>query len=297
MIAYLLLVHRYPDQFKRLFKAIHDPANTYLVHVDKNSGPALEQDIGDFLAGYPNSALLESKPALWGGYSLIDAELRGMARLLEMNADWEFFINLSGQDFPLKSQKAIKAFLGKNRGKEFIRAVDQKAVRPDTMNRVRKYVVELRDRIVRTPLSRPFLRGARPYIGNQWMIVSRRFCQFVCHDPSTARYKAFYRHTFIADEGFFQTVMMNTAEHGQLVCDDLRSIDWVPDGDIKLRPRTYELADAAELVGSPNLFARKFDEDVDGEILTLLEGHLMAQDLPPPANLDDERRVPATVAA
>ena len=297
MIAYLLLVHRYPEQFKRLFKAIHDPANTYLVHVDKNSGPALERDIAGFLAEYPNSAVLESRPALWGGYSLIDAELRGMAKLLEMNADWEFFINLSGQDFPLKSQTAIKAFLAKNRGKEFIRAVDQQVVRPDTMNRVRKYVIELKDRIVRTPISRPFLWGATPYIGNQWMIVSRRFCQFVCHDPSTARYKAFYRHTFIADEGFFQTVMMNTAEHGQLVCDDLRSIDWVPDGDIKLRPRTFGLADAASLIGSPNLFARKFDADTDADILTVLEADLAAQDRKPATKLQDRLKRLTTRAA
>jgi hypothetical protein len=27
MIAYLLLVHRFPEQFKRLFRAVHDTAN------------------------------------------------------------------------------------------------------------------------------------------------------------------------------------------------------------------------------------------------------------------------------
>lgn len=35
-----------------------------------------------------------------GGYSLVDAELRGMAQLLAMDGDWEFFINLSGQHYP-----------------------------------------------------------------------------------------------------------------------------------------------------------------------------------------------------
>ena len=29
MIAYLILVHRYPDQFKRLFKAIYHHSNHY----------------------------------------------------------------------------------------------------------------------------------------------------------------------------------------------------------------------------------------------------------------------------
>ncbi|WP_421740109.1 beta-1,6-N-acetylglucosaminyltransferase [Caulobacter sp.] len=284
VIAYLVLVHRYPEQFKRLFKAIHDPENHYLIHVDKNSGPALEADIRAFLSAYPNAAVLESKKALWGGYSLVDAELRGMEKLLEMGADWEFFINLSGQDFPLVTQKRIKAFLAQHRGQEFIKVLDQAKMRPDTMGRVLKHVVELKDRIVDTLATRIFLDGATPYIGNQWKIVSRAFCEFVCHDPSVDRYKAFYRNTFIADEGFFQTVMMNTSAHGEIVNDDKRMIDWVPDGDIKLRPRTFRASDAVQLTTSADLFARKFDADEDSEILDILEAHLRTQDV---ANVDE----------
>ncbi|WP_442857065.1 beta-1,6-N-acetylglucosaminyltransferase [Caulobacter sp. Root487D2Y] len=283
LIAYLVLVHRYPEQFKRLFKAIHDPDNHYLVHVDKNSGPALEADVRGFLAAYSNAAVLESKKALWGGYSLVDAELRGMAKLLEMGKDWTHFINLSGQDFPLMTQKRIKGFLTRNRGKEFIRVLDQAKVRPDTMGRVLQYVEELGGRIIDTLATRLFLDGATPYIGTQWKIVSRAFCDFVCHDPSVERYKAFYRNTFIADEGFFQTVIMNTAAHGEVVNDDKRMIDWIPDGDIKLRPRTFTAVDAVSLTTSSDLFARKFDAELDTEILDILEAHLRTQDV---ANVD-----------
>lgn len=83
MIAYLILVHRYPAQFKRLFKAIYHDSNHYLIHVDKSSGPELQQEIARFLSDYPNASLLASKNALWGGYSLVDAELRGIAALLK----------------------------------------------------------------------------------------------------------------------------------------------------------------------------------------------------------------------
>jgi hypothetical protein len=279
LIAYLVLVHRYPEQFKRLFKAIHDPDNHYLVHIDKNSGPALEADIRAFLSAYPNAAVLEGRKALWGGYSLVDAELRGMAKLLEMGADWKFFINLSGQDFPLMTQKRIKGFLARHGGQEFIRVLDQAKIRPDTMGRVLQYVEELGGRIIDTLATRIFLDGATPYIGTQWKIVSRAFCDFVCHDPSVERYKAFYRNTFIADEGFFQTVMMNSTAHGEVVNDDKRMIDWIPDGDIKLRPRTFTAADAIQLTASSDLFARKFDTEIDAEILDILEAHLRTQDV------------------
>lgn len=290
VIAYLVLVHRYPEQFKRLFRAIHDPDNHYLIHVDKNSGPALEADIREFLSAYPNAAVLESKKALWGGYSLVDAELRGMEKLLEMGKDWSFFINLSGQDFPLMTQKRIRAFLAQNRGREFIRVLDQARMRPDTMGRVLKHVVELKGRIVDTLATRLFLDGATPYIGTQWKIVSRTFCDFVCHDPSVERYKAFYRNTFIADEGFFQTVMMNTSTHGEVINDDKRMIDWIPDGDIKLRPRTFVASDAMKLTTGQDLFARKFDATEDSEILDLLEAHLRTQDV---ANVDEAPSAPA----
>lgn len=274
MIAYLLLVHRFPEQFKRLFRAIYDPGNQYLIHIDKASGAALADDIAGFLVDFPNAAILESRRAQWGGWSLVDAELRGMAELLKSNPTWTHFINLSGQDFPLRSQAAIAAYLAARPGQEFLKVLDQKIARPETMGRVEKVMHETDEVITDTGETRSFLAGARPYIGNQWMIVSRRFCEFVCHDPKAERFKAFYRNSFIPDEGFFQTVMMSTTAHGEIINDDLRSIDWVPDGLIKLRPRTYTLADGPGLMSSANLFARKFDAEDDDKILDALEHHL-----------------------
>ena len=289
MIAYLILVHRYPNQFKRLFKAIYHPSNHYLIHVDKRSGAGLHAEIRDFLSAYPNASVLKSEKAIWGGYSLVDAELRGIRELLKMGLNWEFFINLSAQDFPLKSQTQIHNFLSNNRGKDFLKVADQAAVRPDTMSRVEYFVSESGDDIINTPvLKRPFLRGVTPYIGNQWMILSRKFCEFVTHSPEVDRFKKFYQNTFIADEGFFQTVIMNTSYKGTIVNDDKRTIDWVPSGTIKLRPRDFTARDAGFLMASNDLFARRFDETVDAGILNILESHI-SQPLPMP--MERSRRV------
>ena len=290
MIAYLILVHRYPDQFKRLFKAIYHHSNHYLIHVDKRSGPELQQEIADFLADYPNAAMLPSKNALWGGYSLVDAELRGIAALLEQNQEWEFFINLSAQDFPLRSQRDIHDFLCEHRGKDFLKVADQRQHRPDTLHRIDHYVTETAQELLCEPVkTRPYLDDVTPYIGNQWMILSRAFCEFVSHSPEVDRFKAFYRHTLIADEGFFQTVIMNTSYQGQIVNDDKRAIDWIPMGDIKLRPRDYTVDDADALQQSEHLFARKFDETIDSDILDILERAMMC----PLATPDIRQPVPA----
>lgn len=274
MIGYFILLHRFPEQFKRMFNAIYAPGNSYVIHVDKGSGPEFAADIAAFLKPFQGVAIIESKTALWGGYSLVDAELRGMEKLLKMNRSWTHYINLSGQDFPLKSQAYIRAFLRANPRRQYIRALDQRAVRPDTMNRVSHMFVEALGRMFRTRLPRAFLKDATPYIGTQWKAVTRSFCQFAVHHPSAERFKTFYRRSFIPDEAFFQTLMMNSGNQGEVMNDDLRTIDWVPDGEIKLRPRTFVTADALRLTLSPDLFARKFDADEDVVIFDLLEAHL-----------------------
>lgn len=276
MIAYFLLVHRYPAQFKRLFKAIYLPGNQYVVHVDKSSGTVLADEISAFLKPYHGVEILESQDALWGGYSLVDAELRGMARLLEMDSRWTHYINLSGQDFPLKSQNYIREFFAANPGKQFIRALDQRKERPDTLNRISHLFIEEHGKMTATGVARPFLPGDIPFIGTQWKAVTRGFCEYVCHDPRVERFKTFYRNSFIADEAFFQTVIMNSDDPGTVMNDDLRLIDWVPDGDIKLRPRNYDENDFNQLQRSPELFARKFDAESNTRILSLLERHLQS---------------------
>lgn len=274
MVAYFILVHRLPEQFKRMFRAIYVPGNQYLIHIDRSSGPDLQADIKAFLEPYQNVATLDAKPAAWGGYSLVDAELRGMQKLLEMNAGWTHFINLSGQDFPLKTQSYIKDFLRLNGNKQFIRAVDQNKVRPETLNRLSHFFIEAFGRIFRTGVQRAAMPGVTPYIGTQWKVVTRGFCEFVCHDERVRPFRKFYRRSLIADEGFFQTLMMNRGIHGAVVNDDLRTIDWVPDGDVKLRPRTFNKSDTMRLTLSADFFARKFDANEDSIILDHLEQHL-----------------------
>lgn len=274
MIGYFILVHRFPEQFKRMFKAIYEPSNQYVIHIDKRSGTALAEDIAKFLKPYASAAIIRSKNALWGGYSLVNAELRGMAKLLEMSPDWKYYINLSGQDFPLKSQQYIRDYLVEHQGSQFIRVLDQAKVRPDTMNRISHVFIEAFSRMFRTGFKRRYMANVTPFIGTQWKAVSRDFCTFVTQDPLVNRFKRFYQFSFIADESFFQTVMMNVGKHGKVVNDDLRTIDWVPDGDIKLRPRNFQAGDLKRLAESPDLFARKFDQDEDSEILGLLETHL-----------------------
>lgn len=269
-IAYLILVHRFPKQFKRLFKAIYDQENYYLIHLDKKAESNTRADVEEFLADYPNAYILESKNVVWGGYSMVQAELNGMKYLLDINATWDFFINLSGQDFPLKSQESIRDYLSQNRGNNFIKIANQASERPETMNRIENYFEETENGFLGIPYERAYLKNIVPYIGGQWMILTRDCCEFICNSKEIVKFERYYQNTLIADESFFQTVIMNTSFKGKIINDDKRAIIWIPDGDIKLRPKTFTMSDLAFLSTGDNLFARKFDDNVDAFILDIM---------------------------
>jgi hypothetical protein len=270
-IAYFILVHRFPEQFKRLFKALYHPENHYLIHLDKKTGISTYEDIEDFLTDFPNTYILESVNVVWGGYSMIQAELNGIKYLLNLNIKWDFFINLSGQDYPLKSQKIIREYLTKNIGNNFIKIANQLTLRPETMNRIENYFVETDNGFSGVPYKRAYLKDVIPYIGGQWMILTRECCEFICNSGEAKKFEDYYLNTLIADESFFQTVLMNTSFDGKLINDDKRAIIWIPDGDIKLRPKTFTEDDIKFLLEGDNLFARKFDDNIDNKIIDSME--------------------------
>ncbi len=270
-IAYFILVHRFPEQFKRLFKALYHPENHYLIHLDKKTSVEIYDDIKKFLTTFQNTHILESENVVWGGYSMVQAELNGMNYLLKLNVQWDFFINLSGQDYPLKSQKIIREYLTQNKGNNFIKIADQLSVRPETMNRIENHFVETNNGFSGITYKRAYLKDVIPYIGGQWMILTRECCEFICNSGEAKKFEAYYLNTLIADEAFFQTVLMNTSFDGILINDDKRAIIWIPDGDIKLRPKTFTKDDIQFLLEGDNLFARKFDDGVDNNVIGDME--------------------------
>jgi len=290
-IAYFILVHRFPEQFKRLFKAIYHPENYYLIHVDKKTSLEIYDDIQGFLANFLNAYILESENVVWGGYSMVQTELSGIKYLLDINAEWDFFVNLSGQDFPLKSQDFIRDFLGKNKGNSFIKIANQNTDRPETMNRIENYFAETDTGFSGVPYKRAYLTDVIPYIGGQWMILTRECCEFICNSGEAKKFEDYYLHTLIPDESFFQTVMMNTSFNGKIINDDKRAVIWIPDKGIKLRSKTFTESDTKSLIASGKiklrpkilvaqdlsfllasnaLFARKFDENIDSNILDIM---------------------------
>ena len=83
---------------------------------------------------------------------------------------------------------------------------------------------------------------------------------------------SFFRRVFIPDELFFQTLLVNSELRNRIVNDDLRYTRWTATGS---GPEVLGVDDFDRLRDTECLFARKFDQGVDGRVLELIEEHLL----------------------
>ena len=277
-IAYLILAHRNPAQIRRLFDAIHDPSNTYLFHIDQKSPPDCHAVVEAIAARHPNVYKMASRDVRWASFSVVDATLAGMRQLLELDSRWDYFFNLSGQDFPLQSQAAIRERLAKTPGSNFVEDFDPASRWADPYFRVRR--VRIESPIGTRAFNIPKLRidrwarhlGDAVYRGgSSYYTLNRRFCELLLDSPLLPAYRRMYKYTYAADESFMQTFLYNSPMRDSIVRDNLRLIDW---REGLAQPTTLMSSDVALLEASDALFARKFDLALDPAVFDFLEARL-----------------------
>lgn len=170
--------------------------------MDRKAKAEFTEEIQQFLIAFPNAYILESININSGGFSIIEAELNAMEFLLNVSSKWDYFINLSGEDYPLKSQDIIRKFLTENKGKNFLFYYDQKFYRPDTLRRIQNHFTELAYRISSLIYKRAFMKGVTPYIGGKWVIFTRDTCAFLSSNQKVMKFEEFYLNTFLPGDSF-----------------------------------------------------------------------------------------------
>ncbi|XP_074644311.1 LOW QUALITY PROTEIN: putative beta-1,3-galactosyl-O-glycosyl-glycoprotein beta-1,6-N-acetylglucosaminyltransferase 7 [Tubulanus polymorphus] len=117
-LAYGILVHKDFEQFERVFRAVYMPQNYYCIHVDKKSPVAFYKAIVKLTDCFENAYVVGTREDVrWGEFSLLTAELT-CARSLLKYRNWKYYINLTGFEFPLVSNRQLvrvfKAYNGSN---------------------------------------------------------------------------------------------------------------------------------------------------------------------------------------
>ncbi|MFK7892325.1 MAG: beta-1,6-N-acetylglucosaminyltransferase [Granulosicoccus sp.] len=121
MIAYHILCHGNFEQVALLVEALYCEEDTFLIDIDDGNKPNTKPV--DHLARRPNVHVVRDANIGWGGGGTLRKTIKGAFRLLKLNAHWKYYIVLSGQDMPLKSNESIKRFYsaGFEKGTNYIR--------------------------------------------------------------------------------------------------------------------------------------------------------------------------------
>lgn len=277
-IAYFFMVHKLPNQFKRLLRSVYDRNNTYLVHVDKKMG---EQEIQALITEFShlnNVYFMKPHSLTWGGWSLVDMELKAIQTLLSINTDWEYFINLSGQDFPLHTQVTVKNFLSKNVGVNFIQT-DFEDDNSQLHMILASYFIEDLTGLKRFDGRSSFkslLPGMKLYSGSQWKMLHRSFCNDLFDNKNFDDLVNYFKFSFVPDETFFPTLIMNSSYADSVFSSHLRFFEMDNSiSDLLRSPKIITSVNADFILNTTEyLFARKFDETIDSDIISKLESKL-----------------------
>lgn len=274
-----------------LLEALDDDRNDIYLHVDKKVKKFPEEVLKNTVLK-ANLIFVPRKSISWGGYSQIEVELL----LLETATKTQhcYYHLLSGVDFPLKTQDEIYDFFNKNRGKNFIK-YDWKSIENKShLDRIKFYHF-FQEKIGRNSgktaafwwkmenvllkgqkrISVDRIKGEEDKIlkGTQWFSITHEMADYIIDKIVYIKRK--FSYSLCADEVFLQTVASASPYKESIVDDSLRLIDWKRGDPYIFRSDDYDI-----LSKSSKLFARKFDEDVDIEIVRRLLENLKDESNP-----------------
>lgn len=276
--AYLILAHTNPNQLRKLIRLLDDKDNDIFVHIDK--GARFTSSDFDGCCRESHIEFIEqSLKVNWGGYSIILAELELLKAATK--TEHAYYHLISGLDLPIKSNEEIHRFFEQNRGREFVEFCP--------MNRSDAY---------RARIFTPFPEGSNFFLtngvnhwvkgvlkvlklrrnkdiqfykGSQWFSITHELAKYVVNRIPWI-HKVFHR-AIICDELFLQSLVMASPFKDALyksdvegMTDNLRLIEWNPE-ICHRHPKTFDINDFEKLKASPCLWARKFDEQYDNEII------------------------------
>lgn len=307
-VCYLIQTHKNPDQIYRLVRTIGQlsPDSQIIISHDvsgcKIGVPALEKIFGTKVL------LTEIKR---GGFSLVQGYLDAIEWLLNSGIEFDWLIDLTGQDYPTQPLAKIEKFFAETSYDGFLEYFP--VFSPESHWKTRegytRYFYKYRQIIgnlpewqkpilnsvkiinylqpffrinfsyglmLGVPTKPPFTQNFACYGGSLYCSLSRKCVRYLYDfyqsQPEIVNY---YRTVSNPDESFIQTVLVNSGLF-KLSADNKRYFDFsrTQNG----HPRILTIDDYPSLVRDSIHFARKFDLTKDSKILDMLDRRITRGD-------------------
>lgn len=287
--AFLIIAHNNWWQLKKLIECLDSDTHDIYVHIDKKSKD-FDKDYFRNSATKSSLKFYREFEVYWGGFSQVQVEMLLLKQAYENGYDYYHII--SGADLPLKNNEEIDSFFEKNKGKEFI-LYDEDALKgnPEISRRAKYYhfLQNYRRRFAekwknnfftfceRVSLVLQIIFGVNRVknldwqikYGSNWVSITDELVQVILDNKD--RVTSLFSYTNCADELFIQTIAYNCGFKDHIFhpidnqMANLRCIDWSRGKNGN--PYTFRKEDEELLREDSNLFARKFSETIDTDII------------------------------
>jgi len=280
-IAYIISAYKNPEQLVRLILRLNSDKTNFLVHVDKKTDKCIFDQIVCDTNHLANVYFLKRYRCYWGGFGHVQATTEGINEIFKRSIPFDCAILLTGQDYPIKTNEQIRTFLQEHDGKSFMEyfCLPSDNWEGGGLQRVELWHLRLRNRLFVFPkkhdswLKRKFPENFRPFGGSSYWCLPRECITYIHKfTRNNSRFVNFFKFVDVPDEIFFQTIVMNSPLAGSVVNDDLRYIEWNDPNSGS--PAILGRHDFEKIASAPKLFARKFDVNVDAEVLDLIDQEL-----------------------
>lgn len=295
--AYAIVAFNNWCQLDKLITLLDDERNDIYIHVNINVKDCDFEHIKS-VPKKSNIYILNRLDTEWGtdGLALVMLEFFKAAS----PKHYAYYHYLSGACLPLKTQNEIHAFFDKNSGREFVHFVAKPPISEDIYSRYKYYhyfkkyirnnsffkrillgvMAENLSIFIQKILKTDRLKNYRNEIcyGSNWCSVTDELVSYTLdyYDKIVPAIK----YTFAPDEMLMQTICHNSHFKERLYYngydDDyhacMRFIDWK-----RGNPYTFTADDFDELINSDYLFARKFDEKQDSEIIDKIYNTILSR--------------------
>lgn len=248
-IAYLFFAYKNPRLIQRSIDLLGCDDCSFFIHIDGKI------DIHRFASLHGDNVHFtrERITVHWAEFTGVEAILLLIREALSNPVHFDYFVLMSGSEYPLRSGNYIRNFFAENRGREFI-----------TMSRIEAPGDPfLRLNTLRYPSTRPVLRLAsrvlakfglarrdyrkhlgklEPYSGITWWALSREACEFIVEFNRNDRVlKKFLQYTFAPEETYIHTILGNSPFKSN-IRRNLLFEDWSPRNQVKsLRAQWHRL--------------------------------------------------------
>lgn len=277
--AYLIMAYNNFYVLEKLLLLLDDDRNDIYIHIDKKT-PDFDLTYFKNLIKKSSMTFIKRKNVYWADYSQVDVTLALLEAAVEHD-EYHYYHLLSGADLPIKSQDYIHEFF-QDKNCEFLGIVPQ--VFWYSMRRVKYYFPFLNTTYYRNykllkalvsifVLLQRFLRinrlkdyDLKIYNGWTWFSISNNFAKYLLDKKQMIAH--LFQKTLASDELFVHTMAYNS-DFKERIYDltdlkngSMRYIDWK-----RGNPYVFRTVDFEDLMSSKYLFARKFDENIDKDIV------------------------------